>query len=134
LTFVATLGLWVASIYLVGQTFFGLDLILSQIFILVVFSFTPLLHAYLGILPYVGSCIVRVLYVQSALFLFILLWSLGFGAFGALAVMLGGVAVMAIGQFTILMPLYWLQEKVAGKALQRRYRRILAGAHLKLEP
>lgn len=134
ITFIATLGLWMVTIDVIGRYYFGITLGLREITILVIASFAPLVNAYLGILPYIGSCIIRWLYIQSALILFIVLWALGFGVRGALAVMGLGILVIVLGRVTILAPLYWLQNKVAGKALHHRYRTIIAGTHLELDP
>ncbi|MCB0105521.1 MAG: hypothetical protein KDE53_06425 [Caldilineaceae bacterium] len=133
-TFVATLGLWIVTIDLIGRSYFDVRLGLRAIAILVIASFAPLVNGYLGILPYIGSCIIRLLYLQSASILFIVLWALGFGVRGALAVMGLGILIILIGRVTVLAPLYWLQNKVAGKTLQRRYQTIIAGIHLELDP
>ena len=133
LTFAASLGLWTLTIYGVGNYWLHTDVSLWHIFAAVVLSFTPLTHAYLGILPYLGGCIVRFLYVVSTLVLFTVLWAVGFGWDGALLVMVLGAIIVAISHATVLGPIYWLQNRVAGTALRRRYRDIIQGTHLELE-
>lgn len=134
LTFVATLALWMVTIDLIGRHYFAITLGWREIAILVVASFSPLVHAYLGILPYIGNCLVRLLYIQSVLILFVVLWALGFGVRGALAVIGLGILVILLGRVTVLIPLYWLQNKVAGKSLQHRYGTIIATTHFELDP
>lgn len=75
--FMASLGVWTAMVYLVAEYYFQLPLTLWQIFVIVVVSFSPLTQAYLGILPYFGSCIVRLLYLQSGLLLLLILGESG---------------------------------------------------------
>ncbi|HRV94366.1 MAG TPA: hypothetical protein P5526_19575 [Anaerolineae bacterium] len=130
--FMASLGVWTAMIYLVAEYYFQLPLTLWQIFVIVVVSFSPLTQAYLGILPYFGSCIVRLLYLQSGLLLLLILGGIGFGWKGALWVLLGGLAVLVVARFTLLQPLYWLQNRIAGKQLRRRYQAIISDLRLDL--
>ena len=130
--FMASLGVWTAMVYLVAEYYFQLPLTLWQIFVIVVVSFSPLTQAYLGILPYFGSCIVRLLYLQSGLLLLLILGGIGFGWEGALWVLLGGLAVLVVARFTLLQPLYWLQNRIAGKQLRRRYQAIISDLRLDL--
>ncbi|MCB0194067.1 MAG: hypothetical protein KDJ65_19105 [Anaerolineae bacterium] len=130
--FIASIGVWTITVYLVAHYYFYLTWSLWEIFVVVVLSFSPLTQAYLGILPYFGSCIVRILYLQSALVLTLILWGIGFGWQGALLVLLGGTALLMAAHLTILQPLYWLQNRIAGKQLRRRYRAIISDLRLDL--
>ncbi len=126
-TFAFTYLVWVGAIYLVGTRFPNATLPLKDVAALTATGYAPLSLAIFGLMPYVGSCLVRLLYVASATFLYVLLMTLGFGWQGALIVLASASLIMGVAQFTILRPLIWLQNWVAGRSLIRNYHKILSG-------
>ncbi len=127
LTFAFTFFVWVGAIYIVGRRFPNVTLTLHDATALTASGYLPLVLAIFGLMPYLGSCLVRILYVTSAALLYIILMTLGFGWQGALIVLGAAAVIMGVAQFTLLRPLIWLQNWVAGRSLVRNYRKILTG-------
>lgn len=127
LTFAFTFFVWVGTIYLLGSRFTSLMLTPHDVTALTATGYAPMSLAIFGLMPYVGSCLVRLLYVASAGALYVILMSLGFGWQGALIILVAAAAIMGLAQFTVLRPLVWLQNWVAGRSLVRNYREILMG-------
>ncbi len=125
LTFTFSTAVWAGCIFLVSTRFIGDDMNVYKVAAIVAVSHAPLLNAYLGLMPYIGTLIVRILWMQSFALLFGVLSQMGFGVVGALWVLVLGTGLLGIANLTILRPLEALQNRVAGTDIKRRYRAVI---------
>ncbi len=130
-----SLLVWTTAVFWIGRYFYDITFTLNywESFALVVLMFSPLTQAWLGLMPYLGSCFIRLQYVFSVVLLWLAMLIVGFRPVQALVVILAGGAVLLIAQRTILLPLIALQNRAAGTHLRKRYRNVIRDSRLELQ-
>ncbi|MEL7234460.1 MAG: hypothetical protein AAGK74_08190, partial [Chloroflexota bacterium] len=129
-----SLLVWTTAVYWAGRLYFDIDFTWNywEITGIVILAFAPLSQAWIGLLPYVGGCWVRFLYVLCVLLLYLYTIIIGFQPLQALGALLIGGAALIIAQFTILRPVLALQNRIAGTHLRRRYSTVIRESRLEL--
>lgn len=132
--FAFSLFVWTTAVFWIGRLYYDITFNFTywQILGLVILMFSPLTQAWLGLIPYLGSCFVRLQYVLSVAFVYVATLLIGFGPGQALVVILAGALALLIAQRTILLPLIALQNRVAGTHLRNRYRNVIRESRLEL--
>ena len=113
LKFLVSCAVWITLPYLLGTYFWDADISLAVLVVLVAQAFAPLTAAWLGLLPYFGRGILRLLNFVSFTLLFIFLGLLGFE--NRLFILLPlGFIFMSVINLLLLNP---LQRLAAGRKL-----------------
>lgn len=135
LVFAFSLFIWTTTVYWIGRLYYDVAFNLNywEINALVILAFVPLTQAWLGLIPYLGSCFVRLQYTFSVMLLFIFMLVIGFGARQALIAILLGALILLVAQRTVLFPLIALQNRIAGTHLRNRYRNVIRDSRLELK-
>lgn len=131
-----SLFVWTTTVYWVGRIFYDIDFAFNywEINAVVIVAFSPLTQAWLGLIPYIGGCWVRYLYVQSVALLYMVMVLVGFGWRQAFVAILIGALVLLLSQMTILRPFIALQNWIAGTHLRSRYQSVIRESRLELKP
>jgi hypothetical protein len=134
LVFVFSLFVWTTAVFWIGRLYYDITFNFTywEILALVILMFSPLSQAWLGLIPYLGSCFVRVQYILSVILLYVAMLLIGFNSLQAMIVILAGAGVLLIAQRTILLPLIALQNRIAGTHLRNRYRNVIRDSRLEL--
>jgi len=131
--------MWVFSITVVARVLFAQTDVTGAVGVAVSLSYVPLLFSFLTFLPYLGSPIIKGLYLWAFLAQVAeLRFALGLNHAQAVMCSMGGALFILIIRATVGRPVIWLEYRVrdwvAGKPLEFDLKTLLASARRQRRP